>query len=218
MMRALAQGDESALLRQAEALHFSIETRRFLTTSPLIAGSSASYGALWGEALRRSDYEALRREIDSLAAIESLKALTPIGRPREVLALLKARGLSLGLATNDSEASARRHAEALELSDLFDFVAGYDSGHGGKPEPGMVLAFARYVGVETSAVAMVGDTAHDLKAARAAGAVAIAVLTGPAVIEKLKDDADHVLPDIAGLPALIERLAAPAVSDELRGD
>src|ERR1700728_2596353 len=73
VMQALAKGDEAAMLRQAEALHFSLETRRFLLTSPLIAGSSASYGALWGEALRRNDFDALKLEIDALTAVESLR-------------------------------------------------------------------------------------------------------------------------------------------------
>ncbi len=208
VMRALAKGDEAALRRQAEALHFSLETRRFLGTSPLIAGSSASYGSLWGEALGRSDFEALKREIDALTAIESLKSLSPIGKPADILGVLRGRGVRLGLATNDSEASARRQAAALGLDGLLDFVAGYDSGHGGKPAPGMVLAFARHIGVAPSDVAMVGDTLHDLRAARAAGALAIAVLTGPAAIANLADEADHVLDDIGGLAGLIDALAA----------
>lgn len=217
VMRALAKGDEAALLRQAEALHFSLETRRFMITSPLIAGSSASYGSLWGEALGRSDLDALKREIDALTAIESLKSLAPIGRPSDVLRALKARGLRLGLATNDSEASARRQAAALGLAELLDFVAGYDSGHGGKPEPGMALAFARHVGVAPSAVAMVGDTLHDLRSARAAGALAVAVLTGPAALADLADEADHVLDDIGGLLGLIDKLAAAEAAIEAAG-
>jgi phosphoglycolate phosphatase len=217
VMRALAKGDEAALLRQAEALHFSLDTRRFLITSPLIAGSSASYGSLWGEALGRSDLDALKREIDALTAIESLKSLAPIGRPGDVLAALKARGLRLGLATNDSEASAKRQAAALGLTELLDFIAGYDSGHGGKPEPGMALAFARHVGVAPSAVAMVGDTLHDLRSARAAGALAVAVLTGPAANADLADEADHVLDDIGGLLGLIDTLAAAEAAIEAAG-
>jgi phosphoglycolate phosphatase len=212
VMRALAKGDEAAMARQAAALHFSLETRRFLMTSPLIAGSSASYGSLWGEALGRSDLDALRREIDELTAVESLKALTPIGRPSDVLTSLKARGLRLGLATNDSEVSARRQVAALGLGDHLDFIAGYDSGHGGKPAPGMALAFARQIGVSTAEIAMVGDTLHDLRAARAAGALAVAVLTGPAEIEDLANEADHVLDDIGGLVDLVDRLASTAIS------
>ena len=210
VIHALANGEAAMMRAQAEVLHFSLEQRRFLPTSPLIAGSSASYGELWGAALGRTDFAQLRREIDSLTAIESLKALTPIGRPLDALQALRAMGLRLGVATNDSQASAERQVVALGLSDIIEFVAGYDSGHGGKPDPGMVLAFARHIGTEPQRVAMVGDSRHDLHAARAAGALAIAVLSGPAEREELEADADHVVDDIAALPALFARLAEGA--------
>jgi phosphoglycolate phosphatase len=202
IIHALAKGEAGAVRAQADALHFSLEDRRFRATSPIIAGSSASYGRLWGEAIGRADDAALRQEIDSLSASESLKSLTPIGRPGEVFAALIAQGLRLGVATNDSEASARRHIEALGLLAKVEFIAGYDSGHGGKPKPGMVLAFARRVGVEPREVAVVGDSRHDLDAARAAGALAIGVLSGPAGREDLEPHADHIIADIGALPAL----------------
>ena len=210
VIHALANGDAALMESQAEVLHFSLDNRRFRPTSPLIAGSSASYGALWGAALGRSDLAQLRSEIDRLTAVESLKALMPIGRPLDVLDTLRAMGLRLGVATNDSQASADRQVAALGLGDVIEFVAGYDSGHGGKPDPGMVLAFASHIGVGPEQVAMVGDSRHDLHAARAAGALAIAVLSGPAAREELEADADHVLDDIAALPALLARLAEGA--------
>jgi phosphoglycolate phosphatase len=206
VIHALAKGEDSLVRAQAEALHFSLEEKRFRPTSPIIAGSSAQYGAIWGRSIGRTDYAALRHEIDSLSATESLKALAPIGRPLEALAALRAQGLRLGVATNDSEASARRHIEALGLLHI-EFVAGYDSGHGGKPEPGMVLAFARHLGMDPGQVAMVGDSIHDLHAARAAGALAIAVLSGPASREELAPHADHVVEDIGALPAFFAGLA-----------
>jgi phosphoglycolate phosphatase len=207
VMNALARGDAGLLRTQAEMLHFSLEQQRFLPTSPLIAGSSQSYGRLWGEALGRTDLAALKLEIDRLTAVESLKSLTPIGKPIETLEALRAMGLRLGLATNDSEASARRQIDALGLAGTLEFIVGYDSGHGSKPDPGMILAFARHLKVEPVRIAMVGDTLHDLHSARAAGALAIAVLSGPAGRAVLSPDADHVVEDIAALPALFAELA-----------
>ena len=206
IIHALAGGEDALVRAQAEALHFSLETLRFRPTSPIIAGSSAQYGKVWGAAIGRTDFSTLRHEIDALSAIESLKTLAPIGRPLEALGALSAQGLRLGVATNDSEASARRHVEALGLLHI-EFIAGYDSGHGGKPEPGMVLAFARHLGVAPSEVAMVGDSIHDLHAARAAGALAVAVLTGPATRAELAPHADHVVEDIAALPGFFAALA-----------
>jgi phosphoglycolate phosphatase len=209
IIRTLAGGDPELMRAQAEMLHFALDEKRFAPTSPLISGSLGSYGAMWGEALGRSDIAALKREIDALAEIESLKALTPIGEPAVALAALKAMGLRLGVATNDAESSARRQIEALGLDEAIEFVAGYDSGHGGKPEPGMVVAFARQLGVTPRRIAMVGDSRHDLEAARAAGALAVAVLSGLADRAALAPLADHVVDDIAALPALFATVNRP---------
>ncbi len=55
---------------------------------------------------------------------------------------------------------------------------------------------------------MVGDSPFDLMAAKAAGAVAVAVLSGPALRHELEHLADHVLDGIEDLPGLVDRLAA----------
>ena len=212
VIEALAAGDPGKLRAQAEMLHFSLEDKRFLPTSPLIAGSSTSYGQLWAEALGRADLLELKREIDALSAVHSLRFLTPIGEPAKPLAALRAMGLRLGVATNDSEASARRQIGALGLAEAMEFVVGYDSGHGSKPSPGMILAFARHIGAPPARVAMVGDTLHDLDCARAAGAVAIAVLSGPAGRETLAPFADHVVEDIDALPELLAKILADGAS------
>ena len=203
VIHALAKGDADKLARQAECLHFDIAERRFRATSPIIGGSTAHYGMAWAAALGRSDFPALRAEIDELAAAACIDSLTPVGEPALVMAELQALGLKLGLATNDAEASARRHLAQLGLESWMDFVAGYDSGHGAKPAPGMVLAFAREIGAAPAEIALVGDTLHDLDCARAAGAVAIAVLSGVATREDLAPHADYVIADIGELPGLL---------------
>ena len=208
IIHALAAGDGGKMQAQAQALHFSLDAKAFLPSSPLIAGSSADYGLAWGRALGRADMAQLKHEIDALSAVESMRFLTPIGKPAEVLNRLSAMQLRLGVATNDSEASARRQVGALGLERLVEFVAGYDSGHGIKPGPGMISAFARHLDVSPGEIAMVGDTLHDLDAARAAGALAVAVLSGPADRETLAPRADHVLEDISELPGFIARLRA----------
>jgi phosphoglycolate phosphatase len=120
------------------------------------------------------------------------------------LSALRARGLRLGVATNDSEAPARQHLAAHGITDCFDFISGYDSGHGPKPGPGMCLAFAQGLGLQPARVAMVGDSRHDLQAGRAAGMRTVAVLTGIAKAADLADLADVILPDIGALPGWLD--------------
>jgi phosphoglycolate phosphatase len=70
----------------------------------------------------------------------------------------------------------------------------------------MVEAFARHTGLAAQEIALVGDSTHDLHAARAAGAIAIAVLSGPASREELEPHADYVIGSIADLQALVAAL------------
>src|SRR4051812_101851 len=213
VMRALAGGDETRLDALMAVSHYVEAERRFRPTSPLIAGSSASYGPLWAQALGRAPGPDLYDEMDDLFRFWGLETLAPIGEPAAVAAALADRGFRLGVATNDAEPSARAQTTALGLDPYVDFIAGYDSGYGGKPDPGMVLAFAAACGCRPAEVALVGDTLHDLHAARAAGAASIAVLTGPtraAARPDLEPHADHVVDSIADLPALLDRLAAAA--------
>ena len=116
---------------------------------------------------------------------------------------MAARGLHLGVATNDSEHAARAHLRTAGIHDRFAFIAGADSGHGGKPDPGMCLAFAAAVGIAPGQVLMVGDSLHDLHAGRAAGMRTLGVLTGMANAAELAPHADLVLPDIGALSGVL---------------
>jgi phosphoglycolate phosphatase len=91
--------------------------------------------------------------------------------------------------------------------EMFDFVAGCDSGWGGKPAPGQLLAFAQHLGIDPAQAAMVGDSTHDLHAARAAGMAAVAVLTGVAEADELAPHADVVLADIGGIAAWLDQIS-----------
>jgi len=119
----------------------------------------------------------------------------------DALRTLKQSGYAMGIATNDSavglEITLRPHA----ILPYFDFVAGYDSGHGGKPEPGMALAFCETCNVAPAHMAMVGDNAHDIESGRRAGAgLCIGVLTGASGWAELEPISDLVLGSIAELP------------------
>ena len=52
-MVVLARGDRAKLEALMRVSQFIEDERRFLPTSPLVAGSSAHYGPLWAEALGR---------------------------------------------------------------------------------------------------------------------------------------------------------------------
>jgi phosphoglycolate phosphatase len=117
---------------------------------------------------------------------------------RPVLRTLRDMGLVLGVATNDAEGPAR--ANIAHVADMFGFVAGFDSGFGGKPAPGQLHGFCAATGIAPADCIMVGDSLHDLHAGRAAGMGCVGVLTGPAPRSELEPDADVVLRTIGDLP------------------
>src|SRR3954469_21141904 len=66
VMRALAGADDEAFAELVRVSEYILDERRFLPTSPLVAGSSASYGPLWAQALGRPASLDLYREMDEL--------------------------------------------------------------------------------------------------------------------------------------------------------
>mgnify|MGYP005856905541 CR=1 FL=1 len=193
----------AALLGQA--IGYDLPVGSFAPDSPVIAGTAQDVARALLPHLPGQSAAGVTDRINAAAAQAAMVPAVPL---RPLLETLRANGVRLGLATNDSEAPARAHLAAHDLTDLFDFIAGYDSGHGAKPGPGMCLAFARQTGLLPARVAMVGDSLHDLHAGRAAGMVCVAVLTGIATREDLAPHADVVLPDIGAIPQwLVERTA-----------
>jgi phosphoglycolate phosphatase len=126
---------------------------------------------------------------------------TPVANLADTLRRLKASGLSLGVATADSHQGIINTLQDFDVLSEFDFLAGYDSGHGIKPEAGMVLAFCKHTGLSGAQVVVVGDNRHDIEMGRNANAgLCVGVLTGTSERADLESIADIVLDDISSLP------------------
>lgn len=145
----------------------------------------------------------LARLLDQ-AFIEGADTPWPICDLDMLMRTLRGAELSIGIASSDGEASIRRTVEVLGIETHVSFITGYDSGHGPKPEPGMLHAYAAHLGLAPSQVAMVGDNRHDMEMARASGAgAAIGVLSGTGSHRTLAELADVLIGSVADLPALI---------------
>lgn len=191
--------------RLARAIGFDLATSSFAPDSPVIAATAADIAEAMLPELPGITHADLTDQIDAVAGNAPMTEAVPLA---PLLIALRRAGLKLGVATNDSEVPARRHLEAHGITGYFDFIAGYDSGFGAKPGPGMCLAFARSQDLDPARVAMVGDSRHDLIAGRAAGMRTIAVLTGIASATDLAPLADIVLPDIGSIPGWLSGTTA----------
>lgn len=197
MLLDLAKGDTARAAALGMRIGFDFAATRFDRDSPVIAGTPGDIVRLLMPGVPEMTPQALMSHLNESAALAPQQEVVPLG---PLLERLRALGLALGVATNDAEEPARAHLEAAGQGGAFDFIAGYDSGYGGKPEPGMCLGFARKLDIDPGSVAMVGDSSHDLHAGRAAGMICVAVLTGMASQADLEPLADVVLPDIGHLP------------------
>lgn len=187
----------------ARLAEFDLEAKSCPANSQIVGGTSLTIAELWQPILMRKSAAHLSRELDNHFDEYTQNSVTAFDYTSTTLSKLKEMNIDLGVATNDSEENARSHLTPIGIVDMFSFIAGYDSGFGSKPEPGMVQAFTRQSGVEPHQVAMVGDSKNDLLAARSAGAIAIAVTSGIADRDGLSSYADHVFDNISELPEFI---------------
>lgn len=204
--RIASGGDPILAEKLLRACGLDPVTGQVAPDSLLAAGTAAEIaaGLVANGAIRSLDE--LTIKLDTLftnAAGDSV----PVTNLKDYFSRLKERGYRLGIASSDNEASIRELARRFDFTDLLDFVAGYDSGHGGKPGPGMVLGFCKAIGFEPSQVAVVGDNNHDLHMAKSAGAgLRVGVLTGTGSENSLRGDAHYCLESILALePILPER-------------
>ena len=194
---ARLSGDRAMFRRLAEVSRVDAQQQRLLPGCPVISEATDVYGTLWARTLGRPYTDDFGREIDQLFLEATLVHLHPIGDPHAILSALQQKGYRLGVMTNDAEANTWAQLRRLGIEALFGFVAGYDSGVGRKPDAAPVRAFAVAAGVAPAEVAVIGDSPHDLVAARGAGAVAIGVLSGP-------NDATALAPTDVLLPSILK--------------
>lgn len=207
MLEELAAGSPALAERLGRAIGFDLVSGSFAPDSPVIAHTAPEIAAELLPHLPGMDLAVLVARMNALAAVTDLVEAVPLVPLFEGFA---AAGLKIGLVTNDAEEPAHAHLRSAGIARYFHFVSGFDSGHGAKPDPGPLLAFARAGGLEPGRVAMVGDSRHDLVAGRAAGMRTVAVLTGIAEADELRPFADAVLPDIGHLPGWIAAGASRA--------
>lgn len=202
LLRA-AKGDRELAKSMGDAVGFDLDQHRFERTSVVIAGTPAEIASVLRPFVpdMTNLVETLNDEARTAPQVETVP-LVPL------MSQLRQRGMRLGVATNDGAAPAKAHLAAVGAETMFDFVAGYDSGYGGKPEPGQLLEFCRREDLMAAQCIMVGDSLHDMMAAKAAGMSRIAVLTGMATHEDLAPHADAVLPDIGHLPTWLDNQPA----------
>ncbi len=195
LFRSLVESEEKAN-ELGKAVGFDLDRQSFQPGSVVVAGTPAEIAKALSSHLPNLSTPELLHFMNEAAENAPQAEATPL------IPLLTRLGenYKLGISTNDAEVAARAHLKSASIDGFFDFIAGYDSGFGAKPEPGMQIAFCEATNLEPHEVAMVGDSTHDLIAGRSAQMITVGVLTGLATKADLAPYADVVFPSIADLP------------------
>ena len=183
---------------------FDHSSGRCMPGQPLASGTNLDLARLWAAECGIDDVAGLVEQLESIWAREAAPNAVLVGDVAGLLARLADRGLRLGVATMDSEALAHDTFARLSIDAFLDFVCGYDSGHGTKPGPGMVRAFCDHCALAPAQVMVVGDTLHDLRMGRNAGAGrVVGVLSGTADRATLEPHCDIVIDSVMTLESVI---------------
>lgn len=203
--RLTAGGDRTLVERLMAAGGYDAASGKVTAGSVIAAGDTPGLVELWLVHADGWQADDLVKRLDALFTARAADASVPVTDLPVLFSALRARGYSLGIATNDGKASALATINRFDLGGHLEFHCGYDSGYGSKPGPGMVHAFCEAVGLQPAHVAVVGDNRHDFEMGRAVGVgLRVGVLTGNSEAHDLAPHTDFVIDSVADLPALLE--------------
>ena len=187
--------DLKAKMQAAELFGYDLNRRCVLPQSAFVSETSDVTNELVADLIDIGAFKQTLNEASRRTVVANKGA-------RETLESLLRRGWRLAIATNDSELLAIEHLETLGWESLFTSIKGFDSGHGAKPGPGMVIAAAEDCDALDGHYLMVGDSVHDILAGKAAGAITVAIGSHPAALEL----ADHKIDQLGDLLEIVESL------------
>jgi phosphoglycolate phosphatase len=200
----LSAGDQGLADRLLRLGGYDPAEDRLDPASPLACGTNRQIVEIWAKGLGVVMTEALFQRVQDVFHEVASANARPVTDLKALFGRLKGRGLFLGIATTDSTATAKANIESFGVSDLVDFVAGADAGHGVKPEPGMLLAFCAAGGFAPEETAMVGDSLVDVAMGRNAKAgLVVGVTSGVTPRTALEPLADLVLESVAEIEAAL---------------
>lgn len=120
---------------------------------------------------------------------------------------MKAAGYRLGCITNKVERYTLPLLKGIGIAHYFDIVLAGDTLPEKKPHPMPLFHAAKFFGITTEQLLLVGDSLSDAQAARAAGCPIICVPYGYNHGEPVETlNVDAVIPDLTGVLPLIKHV------------
>jgi phosphoglycolate phosphatase len=197
-------GAVNALLAERGHAPLSRDTVRALVgkgMANLVRRALALATARAPESLDDATVAAALERYQALYAAELGRATQPFPGLVDCLDRLRAAGFPLAIITNKATRFVRPHLELAGIADRFDVIVGGDDLPAKKPDPGPLLHVARAFRIPPAQLLMVGDSANDVRAARAAGCPVVVVPHGYREGRPVRElDADGIVDSLAAVP------------------
>lgn len=174
-------------------------------------GSKVTMGRAFaknGRQLSDEELSAVTREFVRYYEADPVSHTVAYAGVPDVVARFAGLGLKQGVATNKFEKPSRIILEHLKLMPPIADVAGADTFSVRKPDPGHILQLVDRLGGTRTRAVMVGDSIHDIEAARHAGIPSVVVSWGYTATPAEELGADAVIRSFDMLPGALEKLAA----------
>ncbi len=144
-------------------------------------GGDHLIGAVLGAGAEEKHGEAIRQALKPIALeLISSQKVAPLPGCTEIIEAAHARGLKVAIATSGEKEflKAIEKSCGVKFSELVDLVVTASDAKESKPSPDVLSAATQKLGLSPAQCALVGDTIHDARSARAAGIACFGVLTG----------------------------------------
>ena len=186
-----------------------------IAESPLAVATLARIGMVVATVLHQHGLPWHRAETIAEKVFMPLISAPPLARDLRAfgdlplfLQGLRQGGVRVAICTSDDRIPTLAALPLLGIAAWVEQVVCGDDGHASKPAADGILYLARHFGVVPQRVAMVGDSAGDMLAGRAAGAgMCIGVLSGTAGRCVLAAHADVLVADVHGISLRLSEAA-----------
>ena len=134
---------------------------------------------------------------------ELMKDVQAYPNAKELMEILKVKGIQIGVVTSKMNHVAREHLTLIGLNDYVTHLVGYEDVKNHKPDKEPIEKGLSLYGVNSDESVYVGDHENDMVAAKKAGVISCAVSYSHRLKEMLAVMPDYVVDDLLQIEDII---------------
>ncbi len=136
--------------------------------------------------------------------IENKEQIKLFPEVKEVMKYLENNNIKCCIASSNPSIVSKKILEKTGIIDYFKVISGAEEVTRGKPHPDLVVLTLKKANIQASNSLMVGDTAHDILAGKAAGLETVLIFRSEEQKEALESKPDFIISNLKELVSLID--------------